>query len=197
MLKTGKSLYFHSTLQKERCYLQLFLKLPLFIILCSSLHRRLVVVLRVSSLPLILNLLLLLVQIGDLWGAEETDGDWEGEKYWERKRVRMREHAWKREGGREGREKIMKSGQSHEEEKLKITVWLFISPALKSVTPSCWLGDRGCVHSAHLGLGGGTMNNVWAAGPPTISSISTSPAGWHSEQENIETTRYFSFTGST
>lgn len=112
MLKTGKRLYFHSTLQKERSYLQLFW-------ICHSLLFSVddrgwsVVVLRVRLLPLILNLLLLLVQISDLQrhgkmdrGGEEVRYEWEGKR--EGRRFTW-EHAWKREEGR-----IEGGGEDHE-----------------------------------------------------------------------------------
>lgn len=203
MLKTGESLYFHCTLQKRKeaiynyfwnCYYSSF---P------ADDHRRSVVVLRVNFLSLILDLLLLLVQISDLQGAEEMDSDREEERYWKRGREKEgRGVAWKREGDGEG------GGEDHE---VRSVTWrgeaknnsLIIHIQGFEVGDSQLLTGRQRLCSLELirvrqrGRREAGHWIMWEQqAHPEISSISTRAAGWHREEENNETSHHFSKTGS-
>lgn len=98
--------------------------------------------------------------------------------------VRMRKHEWKRGGKRAG------VGEDHEvrsvtwrveaknNNKLDYSypgVWPYLTSHIP-VTPSCWLGDRGCacLSSSRCGGEGLEEGGQWIiTPPPRISSIST------------------------
>lgn len=206
MLKTGKSLYFHSTLQnkKKKKLFTIIFEICYYLSFPADDRRQSVVVLWVNFLSLILDLLLLLVQIGDLQGAEEMDRDREEERYWKTGRERRRgegQHERERERGEGG-------GEDHE---VRSVTWrgeaknnsLIIHIQGFEVGDSQLLTGRQRLCSLELirvRQRGGREAGQWIMweqqAHPEISSISTRAAGWHREEENNETSHHSSKTGS-
>lgn len=203
MLKTGESLYFHCTLQKKkRIYLQLFLKLLLFIIsrwwpqaISSSPPGQLSLPDSGSAAASCTNQR----SAGSRRDGQRSRGR---EILKERERRRRWGTAWKREGDGEG------GGEDHE---VRSATWrgeaknnsLIIHIQGFEVGDSQLLTGRQRLCSLELirvRQRGGREAGHWIMweqqAHPEISSISTTAAGWHREEENNETSHNFSKTGS-